>query len=256
MDADPLPPAAIPGAAAAAAADDGAGALASGVSAAQPPPAAPPLSALEARALGCLIEKELATPDVYPLSLNALVNACNQRNNRAPVIEASPGEVGLALDGLRQKQLAALFAGADARVPKYKQTLDLVWPVEPVARVLLAELLLRGPQTTAELRAHAGRMSPLPDADGVEQILAGLAARAPEPLARKLARQTGQKEARWAQLLTGEPSAADTGGAAPAPVTVTMTLPPEVAQRLGALEAEVARLRGELASLREALGGS
>jgi uncharacterized protein YceH (UPF0502 family) len=244
MNAEPPPPDSIP-AAGLPASPGGAGAAA---------PAGLPLSALEARVLGCLIEKELTTPDVYPLSLNALVNACNQRNNRAPLIEASAGEVGLALDGLRQKQLASLFAGADSRVPKYKQTLDLVWPVEPVARVLLAELLLRGPQTAAELRARAGRMHAMPDADEVERILAGLAGCPPDPLTRKLARQTGQKEARWAQLLTGEPSAADLGGAVPAPVTVTMTLPPEVARRLDALEAEVAHLRGELAALRKALG--
>ncbi len=236
MNADPLSPASL-------AASD-----------APAVPSALLLSALEARVLGCLIEKELTTPDVYPLSLNALVNACNQRNNRAPVIEASPGEVEPALDDLRQKQLVALFAGADSRVPKYRQTLDLVWPVEPVARVLLAELLLRGPQTTAELRARAERMHAIPDAAEVEQILSDLASRPAGSLTRKLPRQTGQKEARWTQLLTGEPSAADTGGTAPAPVTVTMTLPPEVAQRLETLETEVAQLRAELASLRNALG--
>jgi uncharacterized protein YceH (UPF0502 family) len=251
MNADPPSPDPIPASAMPAPPSVSSDRAAASASAA---PAGLLLSALEARVLGCLIEKELATPDVYPLSLNALVNACNQRNNRAPVIEASAGEVGLALDGLRQKQLATLFAGADSRVPKYKHTLDLVWPVEPVARVLLAELLLRGPQTTAELRARAGRMHAMPEAGGIEQILADLAARPSGSLTRKLARQTGQKEARWTQLLTGEPSAADIGGAVPAPVTVTMTLPPEVAQRLDALEADVAQLRGELAALRQALG--
>jgi uncharacterized protein YceH (UPF0502 family) len=256
MNADPLAPDSIPAAAmpASPAAADDDNADDDAAANAPAPSAGLQLSALEARVLGCLIEKELTTPDVYPLSLNALVNACNQRNNRAPVIEASADEVGLALDGLRRKQLAALFAGADSRVPKYKQTLDLVWPVETLARVLLAELLLRGPQTTAELRARAGRMRAMPDAGEIERLLADLAARPSESLVRKLARQTGQKEARWTQLLTGEPSAADIAGTVPAPVTVTMTLPPEVARRLDALEAEVARLRDELVTLRKALG--
>jgi uncharacterized protein YceH (UPF0502 family) len=210
-----------------------------------------PLSALEARVLGCLIEKELATPDIYPLSLNALVNACNQRSNRDPVLDAAAREVETALDGLRHRRLATVFAGADARVPKYRQTLDLVWPVEAGARVLLCELLLRGPQTAAELRIRTERMLPL-SAEDVEAHLATLAARPDGPLVRRLERQRGQKESRWAQLLTGEPAAAPAAGE---PLAVALTLPPEAEQRFAALEAEVARLRDEVAALRRALGG-
>ncbi|AHF89942.1 hypothetical protein OPIT5_06635 [Opitutaceae bacterium TAV5] len=236
-------------------------------------PSEPPLAPLEARALGCLIEKELTTPDVYPLTLNSLVNACNQRNNRAPVLTVSASEVEAALEGLRQKRLAALFAGADARVPKFRQTLDLVYPLETAARAVLAELLLRGPQTTAELRTRAARMHPpLSGADEVESLLADMAARPAGPLVRRLPRQPGQKEARWAQLLTGEPagvgtdfsgSDADVAGMPAARITLSpgaaaaspAALPPETEQRLAALEAEVTRLRTELAALREALGG-
>ncbi|MDF9832991.1 uncharacterized protein YceH (UPF0502 family) [Ereboglobus sp. PH5-5] len=211
------------------------------------------LSPLEARVLGCLIEKELTTPDIYPLTLNALVNAANQRNNRNPILAATHEDIEHALDGLRQKRLATHFAGAEARVAKFRHMLDQVYPMEPTARVILAELLLRGPQTTAELRTRGERMAAMPATIGeLEQILADLAARA-EPLARKLPPQRGQKEARWAQLLTGEP-AADAPEATP--VTVTQTLPPEVEQRLAALEAEVACLRNELETLHKALGGA
>jgi uncharacterized protein YceH (UPF0502 family) len=210
------------------------------------------LSALEARVLGCLIEKELTTPDLYPLTLNSLVNACNQRSNRDPLMEVSAREVEAALDGLRAKRLATLFSGADARVPKYRQTLDLVYPMVTGTRVLLCELFLRGPQTTAELRARAERMHQLA-AEEIEAVLLELTVRPAGALVRRLPRQPGQKEARWAQLLTGEPALADAG---PEPVKVALTLPPEVERRLATLEAEVAGLRGELTRLRGELGGS
>ena len=219
--------------------------------AAPKPSPEPLLSALEARILGCLIEKELTTPDVCPLTLNALVNACNQRSNRDPVIEVSAREVEAALETLRLKRIAACFAGADARVPKYRQTLDLVHPVEIGARVLLCELLLRGPQTLAELRIRTERMQPL-TAEEITALLADLAALPSGALVRRLPRQRGQKEERWAQLLTGEPEIAPE----PAPLAVTLALPSEAEHRLVALEAEVVRLRSELEALRRSLGGS
>lgn len=116
------------------------------------------LSAIEARIVGCLIEKEATTADVYPLTLNALVNACNQRNNRAPVMALSAREVEAALEPLRLKRLVVLFSGADARVPKFRHTLDTALPMEPVALALMAELLLRGSQTLGELRGRAERL--------------------------------------------------------------------------------------------------
>ena len=199
--------------------------------------------------LGCLIEKELTTPDVCPLTLNTLVNACNQRSNRDPVLDVASREVETGLDGLRHRRLATVFAGADARVPKFRQTLDQVYPLEAGARVVLCELLLRGPQTTAELRTRTERMLPL-SAEEIEAHLQALAARPEGALARRLSRQRGQKEARWAQLLTGEPAAAP----ADEPLSVALMLPPETEQRLAALEADVARLSQEVETLRRALG--
>jgi uncharacterized protein len=230
-----------------------------------PPPEqkAAPLSALEARVLGCLIEKEFATPDLYPLTLNALVNACNQRSNRDPLMEVAAREAEAALELLRVKHLSSLFSGADARVPKFKQKLDAVYPMSPAARALLGELLLRGPQTLAGLRANAERLQPMPAGPEFDSLLAELTQRPAGALVGQLPRQPGQKEARWAQLLTGEPALPElrrdsprdsaTGGE---PLKVTLALPPEVEQRLVALEREVVHLRAELVRLRGELGGS
>lgn len=220
------------------------------------------LSALEARVLGCLIEKELTTPDVYPLTLNALVNACNQKSNRDPVMEVTAREVEAALEELRLKHLAILFSGADARVPKFKQKLDAVYPMATAARALLAELLLRGPQTLAGLRANAERMSAMPSAEEFEAMVnADLGQRPSGALVRQLPRQPGQKEARWGQLLTAPPSLSELRrdsssrfATGEEPLKVTVALPPQVEQRLAALEAEVVHLRAELARLKQSLG--
>ena len=212
------------------------------------------LSPLEARVLGCLIEKELATPDIYPLTLNALVNACNQRSNRDPVMEVSAREVEGALDGLRGKKLATLFSGADARVFKYRQTVDLVFPLDVGARVVLCELFIRGPQTTAELRIRTERMHRL-TAEEVEAVLGELAARPTGALVRRMPRQPGQKELRWAQLLTGEPALPIAAESAAGPVSVALPPTPSgLENRVAVLEAEVSQLRGELAALRQSLG--
>lgn len=227
-----------------------------------PAPGPAPLSPLAARVLGCLIEKEFATPDVYPLTLNALVNACNQKSNREPVMEVTGREVEAAIEELRLKHLAILFSGADARVPKYKQKLDAVYPMAAAARALLAELLLRGPQTLAGLRANAERMHAMPPAEEFEAMLnADLGQRPSGALVRQLPRQPGQKEARWVQLLTGEPSLSELRrdpssrfATGEEPLKVTLPLPPEAEQRLAALEAEVGHLRAELARLRQTLG--
>lgn len=210
------------------------------------------LSGLAGRVLGCLIEKEFTTPDAYPLTLNSLVNACNQRSNRVPVMAVEAPQVEASLEELRLLQLSALFSGADARVAKFKHTLDRVHPVERAARALLAELLLRGPQTAAGLRANAERMTSQPEADEVETLLGELAERG---VIRLLPRQPGKKEPRWALLLCGEP---ETDGNLPGPtdqpVVMRVALPPEAEGRLAALEAEVVSLRAELDRLRAALG--
>jgi uncharacterized protein YceH (UPF0502 family) len=210
------------------------------------------LSAMAARVLGSLIEKEFATPDVYPLTLNSLVNACNQKSNRDPVISVSGREVELGLEELKRHRLAILVAGSDARVPKYKQKLDLVFPVDEEERALMCELLLRGPQTAAGLRANAERLHAMPSVERVEEILQELAGGGKKALVRRLPRQTGQKEARWAQLLSGEPEAGWVSE--PEALTVEVTLPPEVARRFEALELEVRELREQLRALRSELG--
>jgi len=217
------------------------------------------LTPVEARVLGCLIEKELTTPDIYPLTLNSLVNACNQKSNRDPVMELGAREVENALDGLRSKKLATLFSGADARVFKYRQTLDLVYPLGIGGRVVVCELLIRGPQTVAELRIRTERMHQLTVED-VEAVLQEMAARPTGALVRRLSRQPGQKEARWVQLLTGEPALTmevSTVGEAVAraepPASPVVSV---LEQRVVALEQEMAKLRGELMALRSSLGES
>lgn len=219
-----------------------------------PPPLESPLTAFEARVLGCLIEKEMATPEYYPLTLNSLVAACNQKSNRDPLLNVGASEVEAALESLRNRRLASIFAGADARVPKHRQTLDLVFPMEKTARALLAELLLRGPQTTAGLRGNTERLCPMPDLAELESILADLAARPSGGLVQKLPRQTGQKEARWMQRLAGD--VPTTTANEPAPMTVSFALPPEAEKRFAALEAEVVHLCAELAKLKASLGES
>ena len=218
----------------------------------QATPLTPPLTLFEARVLGCLIEKAYATPEYYPLTLNALVAACNQRSNRDPLLSVGSSEVEAALEGLRQRRLASVFAGADARVPKHKHTLDQIFPMEPSAQAVLAELLLRGPQTTAGLRGNTERLCAMPDLAELEILLAELAARPSGGLVQKIARQLGQKEARWAQRLTGDVQ--QTSAGEPVPLTVSVALPPEAERRLAALETDVVQLRAELAKLRSALG--
>lgn len=212
------------------------------------------LTPCEARVLGCLIEKELATPDIYPLTLNSLVNACNQRSNRDPVLDVSSREAEGALDGLRAKKLATLFSGADARVFKYRQTIDLVFPIDIGARVVLCELLVRGAQTAAELRIRTERMHGLTPEE-VEAVLEELAARPSGALVRRMPRQAGQKEQRWVQLLTGEPAAMAVPSepviATPPPIA---SISPGLEDRIAKLESEVAQLRNELAALRKSLG--
>ena len=161
----------------------------------------PVLSPLEARVLGCLMEKEATTPDIYPLSLNSLVNACNQKNNRAPVMAVDDDAVVAALELLKDKHLITLFSGANARALKYRHKFFEIWPVEPAAQAFMCELMLRGPQTAAGLRGNCERLAAVPDLGGAEELLIDLAARPAGPMVRKLERQPGQKESRWAALI-------------------------------------------------------
>ena len=205
------------------------------------------LNDLEVRVLGCLIEKELATPEYYPLTLNSLTAACNQKSNRDPVMALEEVDVVRSLDGLRFKQLALLSAEG-GRVAKYRHILAEKFRLSPAELALLAELLLRGPQTVGELRIRAERMHPFPDLAGVEEALDELMARTP-PLVGLLPRQPGRKEQRHAHMLSGEPEQPAVGsGPAPEPARLKVMAENE---RIGKLEEEVAVLRNEVNRLRQ-----
>ncbi|HSD73475.1 MAG TPA: DUF480 domain-containing protein [Steroidobacteraceae bacterium] len=212
------------------------------------------LTPLEARVIGCLIEKQITTPDQYPLSLNALTNACNQKSNRDPVMALDEASVQQTLDALNHKHLILEKSGFGSRVPKYQHrfcntefgSLQLA----EVEVAILCELMLRGPQTPGELRSRAGRMASLSGVEEVETALESLASRADGPLVVKLAREPGRRESRFAQLFTGEPPAR------PAVEERSFDAPslaPGEA-RLSQLEAQVAELRAEIERLKQRLG--
>jgi uncharacterized protein len=161
------------------------------------------LTPLEARVLGVLVEKQATVPDTYPLSLNALVAGCNQKTARAPVMEAGDGDVLAAVDGL--KSLSLVFEGSGSRVVKFEHNAARVLGVPSQSVALLAVLMLRGPQTAAELRLNCERLHRFADISSVEGFLDELAEREP-PRVVKLARAPGEREARWAHLLCGEPA--------------------------------------------------
>jgi len=191
------------------------------------------LTVLEQRVLGCLLEKQLSTPDTYPLTLNALVNACNQSTNRDPVLALDEAAVMAALQDLRDRQAVWFVGGAGSRVQKYDQRVAETLGLSVQECAILAELLLRGPQTPGELRTRSSRMYVFPDLQEVETVL-DLMMEAERPLVAKLPRQPGTKETRYAHLLGGTPA---TPAVQPVPGPSRM-----------------AQLEGELAALREELG--
>ncbi len=204
------------------------------------------LNSTETRVLGCLIEKELTTPEYYPLSLNALTNACNQKSNRDPVMVFEEEEVVHALDSLRFKQLVVVSADG-GRVPKYRHILAEKLGLVPEELSLMCELLVRGPQTVGELRTRAERMHSFPDLGAVEAVLSELMDRE-HPLIARLARQPGRKESRYAHTLSGEPESA-TEECSPPPEAARLRVVAEN-ERIRQLEEEMAALRGEVADLR------
>ena len=212
----------------------------------------PPLTPHEIRVLGCLVEKAVTTPDYYPLTLNALTLACNQQSNRDPVVAFDETTVVRALDGLREKRLASVFTGAESRVAKYKHALTDALLLTPAEVGLLCMLMLRGPQTLAELRTRTERFQPFESLAEVEEALQVLAARQPQPLVVKLPRLPGTKEPRYAHLLCGpiDVAALAAGAATPAPEPATLLVRAEN-DRLAQLTTEVAALRTELAELRQ-----
>lgn len=202
------------------------------------------LSPTQARVLGALIEKEITTPDNYPLSLNALVNACNQRSNREPVMDLDEDDVRQALHGLEDHRMAGP-ARADGRVAKYEHWLGEVFNLSRAETALLCVLLLRGPQTPGELRGRTERLHRFEEIADVTAGLQKLIEREP-PLAAMLPRQPGTKESRFAHLLSGPVEAATVAAAAPSPKTVSAQ-----DERLAQLEATVAELQQQVATLQE-----
>jgi uncharacterized protein YceH (UPF0502 family) len=164
------------------------------------------LNNIEARVLGSLVEKQITTPEYYPLTLNSLTLACNQKNNRTPVTSYNETEVAQALESLREKNLAYVFYGSTSRVPKYKHVLPEVMHLSQPELALICVLLLRGPQTPGELATRGFRLYEFSGLEEVESTLNSLISREPDPLVKRLNRQPGQKEARFAHLLSGEPN--------------------------------------------------
>jgi hypothetical protein len=217
------------------------------------------LTEIETRVLGCLIEKDITTPDYYPLSLNALVNACNQKNNRDPVMTLNESAVREALMTLQEKRMAGPAGGADSRVTKYEHRLQEVFNFDRREIAIVCVLLLRGPQTPGELRGRTERMYHFDALEDVVSTLDRLAQREPS-LVCILARQPGTKEYRYMHLFSGEPleptvsravmereSSASTT-TEPSPYAV-----PPPAQRLAVLEEEVSRLRADLTEVQQQL---
>jgi len=204
------------------------------------------LNEIEVRVLGSLIEKDITTPDYYPLSLNALVNACNQKSNRDPVMTLGEDAVRDALSSLQEKRLAGPASGADSRVTKYEHRLQEVFNFGRAETAVLCVLLLRGPQTPGELRGRTERMYRFEALDDVQSALQKLMQREP-PLTKILPRQPGTKEARYAHLLSGDVQAPE---AAP---TATAGNTSDDSARIARLEEEVASLRQEVADLKRQL---
>ncbi|MGA7242060.1 MAG: YceH family protein [Terracidiphilus sp.] len=207
------------------------------------------LTPAEARILGALIEKEITTPDYYPLTLNALINACNQRSNREPVMDMDEDDARQALHGLENKQLAGRARSADGRVTKYEHWLGEAFNFSRAETALICVLLLRGPQTPGELRSRTERMHRFEEIADVLAGLQKLTEREPS-LVAVLARQPGTKEARYAHLLSGPVESIQMPATA-APAQIVATTTPEQDDRIAQLESTVAELKRELAALRQ-----
>ena len=206
----------------------------------------PLLTETEVRVLGSLIEKQITTPEYYPLTLNSLTAACNQKNNRNPVTSLSEAEVDRALDSLRDKNLAYVFHGSTSRVPKYKHVAPEVLLLNPAELAAMCVLMLSGPQTMGEIRTRGSRMHDFSGLEEVEQTLQSLSSRDTEPLVVKLARQPGQKDARFVHLLCGEPDVETAAENFPATRSSHRT---SDAERIAKLEEQVGELTEKIDSL-------
>ncbi len=203
------------------------------------------INEIEARILGSLVEKQLTTPEYYPLTMNALVNACNQKNNREPVMSLDDTTVTAAIERLRDRNLVYVYYGSTSRVPKYKHMLPSVYELEPAEVAVVAVMLLRGPQTLGELRTRTERMHEFSGLGEIQETLDGLSRRE-DPIVVKLPVLAGQKEARFGHLLSGEIDIE----------ALAMAHPSRAAQaessneRMSKLETEVGELRTEIESLK------
>ena len=208
----------------------------------------------EARVIGCMIEKQITTPDQYPLSLNSLVSACNQKSNRDPVMTLDEPAVQHTLDVLSRKHLVLERSGFGSRVPKYQHLFcntefgSLKFTAQELA--IVCELLLRGPQTPGELRSRASRMATFTDVSEVEAALQSLLERESGPLVARLAREPGRRESRYMQLFGGPPPPETLASSAAAQQAAPVSDDPTLANRVVSLEEEVRQLRAELDELK------
>jgi uncharacterized protein YceH (UPF0502 family) len=213
------------------------------------------LDPVEVRVLGCLIEKDITTPEYYPMTMNALLNACNQKSNREPAVSWDEDTVAEGIDSLRSKKLVATLTGGGNRVPKYSHRLQELLNLGRREIAVLCELMLRGPQTLGELRDRAGRMHKFADTDEVERVIAHLQEHAGGPLAMQVPRQPGQKEMRYVHLLSGEPDMTALTAFAPA-ARGASDGSSDLRQRVDELEAEVRRLTALVTRIAQELGVS
>ena len=205
------------------------------------------LNDVETRVLGSLVEKQVTTPEYYPLTLNSLTLACNQKNNRNPVTSYDENGVAAALESLREKNLVYVFYGSTSRVPKYKHVMTEVMHLSRAELAVMCVLMLRGTQTPGELRANGSRLHEFSGLEEVEQTLNGLITREPEPLVVRLPRQAGQKEVRFAHLLNGE---IDVESEAEHAVAAVPKRSADRSDLIAKLEQEVAMLSSEVEKLR------
>lgn len=215
------------------------------------------LTPSEIRVIGCLIEKQITTPEQYPLSLNALTNACNQKSNRDPVLNMDEAGVQASVDQLIKKFLVSEQSGYGSRVAKYQQrfcnTEYGILKFSPQELGILCELFLRGPQTPGELRGRASRLCKLADVNEVEAVLVTLAQREDGPFVVRLPREAGRRESRYAHLFSGEVAGAEEGDS-PAGSGNLSTIAGSGRDDPNSLEQRVARLEAEVAALKELLG--
>jgi uncharacterized protein YceH (UPF0502 family) len=218
------------------------------------------LEPFEARVIGCLIEKQITTPDQYPLSLNSLTLACNQKSNRDPMMTVDEATVQTTLDRLAKKHLVIEKSGFGSRVPKWQHrfcnTEFGTLKFTPQELAIMCELLLRGPQTPGELRTRASRMAPFAEVSEVEAGLSTLATREDGPFVARLPRQPGRRDSEYAQLFTGPVAAADPNepASSPAAAAAPVAAYGVTDSRLERLESDVRQLRAELDALKKQLG--